>query len=1100
MINLKEKLKSKKYAIGILMVVFAIGLAFSLISVDGAIAQTDPPDASVSEEVTKDGDSSQGIAEFLTKVVMLFISLMGKLLIIFINMVVAIAQYDEFVDSRAVSIGWVMIRDLTNIFFVVVMLVIALGTLFNVQTYEYKKLLPKLILAVILVNFSKMIVGMAIDFGQMIMLTFVDSFKGIAAGAVVNGMGVKAMLELSDEIKNVADINYWSIFGSSVLALAMLVVACVTVFTMVAVLLFRIVMLWILIIFAPIAFIASIMPNGPLTKVGAFGQYWGNLSKYIIVGPVLAFFLWLSFSIIMHLDTENQRHIISLHRNVDESVFDETVATGKDAEASQKKQEDLLYVQYLATKVSSTQNMFDYIVTVALLMGSIAVTQQMGVMGGSAGVNAMNKAKKWGTAALVGGALVAGAGYVWGSRKAKAGQLFGSTKEDGVDADGKPKFKRTGLAKYTHGLEFNPANIVRNFRAAGETKRKKEDVEGMAAAGERMQKMGTQGLWAAAGSEGGAEMIRRGFLWNKGAGSFYKTTPEQIQENQKKLEDVEKKEKNTLREIDGKNVDEAIMPTIEEEQQGVIEQLKEIDNDLRKLQTLEQDEAKLNGDINTKSAEVGALEASGKKDEADKMMEEVVNPMTEKRDKLREDIEKVKITQPEDNVRLRAEQAGLEKKRDDITADKIRMEGLQRSDPKAFAVAATSYFMNKAGAKGKEIKNIKDGKITAEQREAKDERIAKIDEVRKKIEDEARVRGGGLNDSEKEALSKLSKEKIGLRSSDANDKEQLENNKLLEGLNDEKDDLEAQATRNYTEGARELKRRDLDSVRKDKRKAEDNLGEAESYVPQDYYARKDAQGKIYEEFRNINTTNEDELIAMYKNARSRDDKFLASAVAIKSATVGHLNEILDAAGYEQSQTGLNEFTQKELVGKLGMNEQWAYAVQNDMSNEAESIKHWTFGQSVGFKGGQMYQRSMPEQQVRVRVEQGKQDFENLNRQGNRLAWMTEYRDPGSGNRMSVLNPVGIASIKQDFAAMTGLMNKQRFNSNYAQNLLLPQNLKILRKIQRDIGPGQQKQYAEFMSALQNNYGGSTTKTNENLGDRVADEINKAMIIRQSKNT
>ncbi len=337
--------------------------------------------ATVSVGSSADSDeTAQWLAKALTWITLGFINLVGKITTVFIEQLMGIAGFNDFVNAYAVQIGWKLVRDLSNIFLVILMLLIAIGTLFNVQTYEYKRLLPKLMLAAILINFSKTIVGMAIDFGQVIMLTFVKAFNGLnganGAAAIINGLGVHSMTQLADVIEGQGgDVLRWNIFGATFLALIMLIIASIVILALTVVLLFRILMLWILIIFSPLAFVASAMGGGPLKSVSFVGNYWSNLSKYIAIGPILAFFLWLSFNIMMVKDTQNKKHIIELYR------------------ASEQNESSPGHIEYLASKISSPQNMFDYMVVIALLIGSLMVSQQMGVMAGAMGMNILNKAQ-----------------------------------------------------------------------------------------------------------------------------------------------------------------------------------------------------------------------------------------------------------------------------------------------------------------------------------------------------------------------------------------------------------------------------------------------------------------------------------------------------------------------------------------------------------------------------------------------------------------------------------------------------------------------------------------------------------------------------------
>ena len=105
------------------------------------------------------------------------IGLLTSLLLFLIDWVASLFQYNNFLHSQAVLIGWPLVRDLCNMFFVVIMLIVAFSTILKVSRYHYKDILWKLLIMAILINFSKTILGFIIDFGQVIMLAFVNGFK-----------------------------------------------------------------------------------------------------------------------------------------------------------------------------------------------------------------------------------------------------------------------------------------------------------------------------------------------------------------------------------------------------------------------------------------------------------------------------------------------------------------------------------------------------------------------------------------------------------------------------------------------------------------------------------------------------------------------------------------------------------------------------------------------------------------------------------------------------------------------------------------------------------------------------------------------------------
>jgi len=64
----------------------------------------------------------------------------------------AIHLQELIVSNGFVQQGWGIVRDVANLGFVLVIIVIALATILRRQEYGFKKLLPKLIAAAILVN------------------------------------------------------------------------------------------------------------------------------------------------------------------------------------------------------------------------------------------------------------------------------------------------------------------------------------------------------------------------------------------------------------------------------------------------------------------------------------------------------------------------------------------------------------------------------------------------------------------------------------------------------------------------------------------------------------------------------------------------------------------------------------------------------------------------------------------------------------------------------------------------------------------------------------------------------------------------------------
>lgn len=209
-----------------------------------------------------------------------------------------------FVDQLMVQTGWAVVRDVANWFFVIFLLVSAIATILNLDKYHAKRILPRLIVVALLINFSLFIAGFVINVTQGIMDIFVTQLAGDYEDiglALLNGMRVGGVVAFDySEI-----ITTWSLTDQSASLMAkgvgiVFLLGIAFVFSMLALmLLYRIVILWVLMILSPLAFLAAILP--------ATRKYWEkwvrDLIRWSIFGPIAVFFIWLSTYLVAYLET-----------------------------------------------------------------------------------------------------------------------------------------------------------------------------------------------------------------------------------------------------------------------------------------------------------------------------------------------------------------------------------------------------------------------------------------------------------------------------------------------------------------------------------------------------------------------------------------------------------------------------------------------------------------------------------------------------------------------------------------------------------------------------------------------------------------------------
>lgn len=236
----------------------------------------------------------KGINYAASSIISGIIFFVGGAVTLLIGLLIKIAAYNNFIYSPVVLKGWGLVRDISNMFFVLVMLIIAFGTILQQSQYQAQKLLPKVILMAVLVNFSKVIAGWFIDFSQVVMLTFVSAFQTIGAGNFAQALQINKVLTLDPAAQGVAQssLSETTILASYLLGLVYVVVALIVILVMTVMLAIRIVVLWLLIIFSPLAYVLTVVPQGQQYA----SQWWSTFTKYLIFGPVMAFFLWLSLA------------------------------------------------------------------------------------------------------------------------------------------------------------------------------------------------------------------------------------------------------------------------------------------------------------------------------------------------------------------------------------------------------------------------------------------------------------------------------------------------------------------------------------------------------------------------------------------------------------------------------------------------------------------------------------------------------------------------------------------------------------------------------------------------------------------------------------
>lgn len=320
--------------------------------------------------------------------------------VFFLKFFIELAGYNGYIDAPTVIVGWVMIRDVANMFFVVVLLAIAIGTILGIEAYEWKKTLVKFVLAAVFINFSKMICGLIIDIAHILTTTFINAIAAAAGGNLISMFKLDAIYKMVGANNFEKDTISIEVLIATITSSFFAVWVCLTIGAYTIVMLARVVVLWALIILSPLAFIMQVIPQ----TQGYAKQWWEKFGKQVMVAPVMVFFLWLAFATLGNGDINSHLKQYTIPgggvSNTNEQIFSST--QGQLLAGNEINKVSI-------SEVSTWENMASLLVAIAFLSIGVGVVQQMGVVGGGLIQSAQNFAKK---------AITIASGYALGRKLA----------------------------------------------------------------------------------------------------------------------------------------------------------------------------------------------------------------------------------------------------------------------------------------------------------------------------------------------------------------------------------------------------------------------------------------------------------------------------------------------------------------------------------------------------------------------------------------------------------------------------------------------------------------------------------------------------------
>jgi len=181
--------------------------------------------------------------------------------------------------------AWKVVLGLANMGLVLILVFLAAINVLHIQydTYAIKKVLPVLIIGILLADFSLLIIRMLLDASNILTLLFTE---GKTPAEFAHDLIAQAQTTVGQTsgLKTTGELLIWFLFSILVFA-AFLILGFLFYI--------RYIVIIVCAIAAPLAFISLAFPP----TQSFFKQWWGWLTKYIFMKPIVFFFLYLALKI-----------------------------------------------------------------------------------------------------------------------------------------------------------------------------------------------------------------------------------------------------------------------------------------------------------------------------------------------------------------------------------------------------------------------------------------------------------------------------------------------------------------------------------------------------------------------------------------------------------------------------------------------------------------------------------------------------------------------------------------------------------------------------------------------------------------------------------
>ncbi len=213
-------------------------------------------------------------------------------------------------SNTLVHVGWQLVRDIANLGFVLVIIIIAFATILRFEQYGVTKLLPKLIAAAIIVNFSFAIAAVFINFTHVLTNFFAEralpemTLGGLSgwdlSTSLSNAFGPQRFFieseplppSLEDEAGAMTEFGTAALTSITGLVFTVIFtfIAALVLLAFAFLLFLRYLYLTFLVILAPLIWLFWVIP----ALKGQFNKWWDKFLQWAFFAPATMFFVYLA--------------------------------------------------------------------------------------------------------------------------------------------------------------------------------------------------------------------------------------------------------------------------------------------------------------------------------------------------------------------------------------------------------------------------------------------------------------------------------------------------------------------------------------------------------------------------------------------------------------------------------------------------------------------------------------------------------------------------------------------------------------------------------------------------------------------------------------